>query len=164
MGLGIGIGVGVGVGSQRGGAAAAPQVNLLLSSNQFGQSAWMRSDVLVLTDHRVVSLDVDAYLRQIAASAVSTGAEQTRTANISGSLSRFELTGTYDGLPYTFSAELQDNSGGAGNTALGMRLDRFGGGLRCQFEDVTGTADFLVYRAQLEQAAAFTTYHDRGGT
>src|SRR6185436_16453112 len=103
-----------------------------------------------------------AAVRQVTTVAISSGSAVTASTSVhGGSFGRDSVTGVFDGLPYTFSVESRDAGGGE---AYVLRLDVSGGFLRASVEDPVGDGDALFQYFQLEQAAAFTTYHSRGGT
>lgn len=150
-------------------AAAGPTSNLLLWSEDLSQAAWMKTNATITqnvagTADEVVSSPAGGIVRQVTTIAASVGSAATATANMTGVFARFSVSGTFDGQAYTFSVDLED-MGVASTPQLRLRLDIFGGFLRVSLEDAFATdGDYLAARLQLEQAAAFTTYHARGGT
>lgn len=168
--LGDPLGLSGGLSSGLAASAPAANPNLLLWTEDLTKSA-----VWTLTNGDIVSTDQDGTADEWASSAANGSIVQiTSTAATSGSavtvvkpitltLSFYSITGTFDGLPYTFTAKLKD-TGAAAIPAWTMRLDRSGGFLRVSLIDVPGDADSIIGYLQLEQAATFTSYHSRGGT
>jgi len=152
---------------KHGGGVPLANPNLLLWSESLEQAAWTPTSMVVTPDvdgtgDELVSTGVNAALRQVTGVAAASGAAVATVYTPSGTStpSRGSVTGTFDGLQYTFSIEGRDSGGGESYT---LRLDRSGGFLRLSIEETVGDGVAIFYRAQLEQAAAFTTYHFRGG-
>jgi hypothetical protein len=170
-GLGLGLGAGLGSPSAGGGGGAVgpPNPNLLLWSEDLDNASWAKTGCMVVanqggttgTADEIISSAGTAAVRQVTSIAASSGSAATATTAFhAGSFGRDSVTGTFDGLPYTFSAESRDSGGGETYT---LRLDVVGGFLRVSVEEPVGDGDALFQYFQLEQAAAFTTYHSRGG-
>lgn len=153
---------------KKSGGAPPSVVNLLLWSEGLDQaSAWVPTNMLVTADvdgtgDELDSTSVGSALRQVSGAVATIGAAVTASLTPHPSTPvRGSVTGTFDGLPYTFSIEGRDTGGGEVYT---LRLDRSGGFLRASIEEPLGTGTAIFFRAQLEQAAAFTTYQFRGGS
>jgi len=169
-GLGIGLAVGLGPPVLAAGGGGGANPNLLLWSEDFTQaSAWALVDGDIIATDQDGTADefasnlLNAAIRQTTTTVATTGGAATASASMTGLLVRYSVTGTFDGLPYTFSIQLKD-TGLAAVPTVTLRIDRSGGFLRCSVEDAAGDGDFIVGYAQLEQAAAFTSYHFRGGS
>lgn len=150
-------------------APAGPNPNLLLWSEDLTKAEWTKTGCIVTADQggttgtadEITSTAGTCAVRQVTTTAAITGSAATATTAVHNNFVREAVTGTFDGLPYTFSVEIKDAGGGEPYT---LRLDRSGGFLRASIEEPVGDGDALFQYAQLEQAAAFTSYHSRGGT
>lgn len=115
------------------------------------------------TADEVASTAAGAVLAQVTTTPALVGADVTATKAIGPSLTRYEMTGTFDGLPYTLSAKVKD-TGNAAVPEVVFRISRSGGFLRGSFEDPVGDGDYIIGEVQLEQAASASAYVFRGGT
>lgn len=155
--------------SSVGRGAALASINLLLWTEEFDNAAWTKTAVTVTADLAADPLGgstadtaVDAVgggaVRQSSATTASTGSAATATVSPLATWSRFSVTGTFDGVSYTWSVHLQDLTETA---TLRLRLDRFAGKLRASVENLGGAATFNLWGAQLEQAASASAYEHR---
>lgn len=165
-------GVGIGVGGSTG-AELGPNPNLLLWTEAFDHAAWVRTSLAVAADFttgptgtatadNLTSSSPTAAIRQVSTTAASAGAAATANVNAMATWTRYSVTGSYDGLDYTFSVYMKDASGG-GIPTLRLRLDRSGGFLRCSIEDTGDELPYCAWGAQLEQASAPSAYQGREG-
>lgn len=148
-------------------APAGPNPNLLLWTDEVDNAAWVKTNTTVLADQngvadQLTSTAAGAAVRQVTTTAASTGAAATATITPSGtaSFNHGEVSGTFDGVLYTFSAEFKDAGGGE---TVDMKIDRSGGFLRCSLEEAIGDGDYLVRHLQLE-VGPFSSYQHRGGS
>jgi hypothetical protein len=163
MGLGVAVGSRVGAG-----AAPAANPNLLLWTEEMDEAVWIKTSCSILVDQEgvadeVLSSAAAASVAQVSATAATTGSDVTQVALIDGGFGRFSVTGTFDGLSYTYAVDLKD-TGLAATPELTLRLGRSGGFLRVAIEDAAGDADYLARNHQLEQAATPSAYVRRSGT
>lgn len=163
MGLGVAVGARVGDG-----AAPAPNPNLLLWTEEMDNAVWIKTNCSILADQEgtadeVISSASAASVAQVSGTAATTGSDATQVASMDGGFGRFSVTGTFDGLSYTYAVDLRD-TGLAATPEVTLRLGRSGGFLRMAIEDAAGDADYLARNHQLEQAATPSAYTYRGGT
>lgn len=169
----IGVGLSVGLaGAPQSGGAAEPNPNLLLWSEAFDNAVWVATSATVTAnatndpdgfptaDGAVFTAGAGA-LAQTSQTAATSGSTASLVITLPGAWTRRELTGTFDGLAYTFSAWFLDNGSGAD---VLLRIQRSGGFLVTRIADVGGGASFFAWGAQLEQAAAATAYVKREGS
>lgn len=158
-------GVGIGVGGSPAEEAGGGNPNLLLWTEEFDNAVWSKSGASVAADvdgnvDRVTLTATTGSIGQTSATAASVGATATATASLTASMTRFSVSGTYDGLPYTFSVEMRD----AATPDVQLRLEIVGGFLRASIRDVGDAATPECTAAQLEQSATATAYQRREGT
>lgn len=165
------LGVGVSVGRRQAVQDPGENPNLLLWTEEFQQATWAKTSATVAADYgdpsfdqadRVTNSSATSAVRQISATASSTGAAAVAVVSAQAAWARESVSGTFDGLAYTFSVYLKDESGG-GVPGLRLRIDRSGGFLRCSIEDTGDEGIYGVYGAQLEQAASASPYQRREG-
>jgi len=169
-GIGDPLGLSGGIGTNLPSATLDANPNLLLWTEDLTKdAAWtlVNGDILAIdqdgTADEWASSAANGSIIQISSIAATTGSAVTVLKAIDSILSFYSITGTFDSVPYTFTVKLKD-TGLAIVPAWTMRLDRSGGFLRVSLLDLVGDADSIIGYLQLEQAAAFTSYHSRGGT
>ena len=149
-------------------APAGPNPNLLLWTDELDQaSVWTATNCSVVADQdgvadELVSTAPGSALRQVTMTAAAAGAAATATITPSGTaaFAHGEVSGTFDGVLYTFSGEFRDAGGGE---TVDMKIDRSGGFLRCSLEEPIGDGVYMARHLQLE-VGPFTSYQHRGGT
>lgn len=151
-----------------GAGTPGPNPNLLLHTEEMDNAVWTKTNCVVFveaegTADEIASTAPNAVLSQVTATAALVGADATSTKPIDPTLTRYEMTGTFDGLPYTLSAKIKD-TGAASVPEVRFRISRSGGFLKAGFEDPVGDGDYIIAEVQLEQAAAATDYVQRLGT
>ena len=146
---------------------AGPNPNLLLWTDELDNVVWVATNCDVVPDQdgvadEVVSTAPGSALRQVTTTAALTGSPVSATITPSGTaaFAHGEVSGTFDGILYTFSGEFRDAGGGE---TVDIKIDRFGGLLRCSLEEPIGDGVYLARHLQLE-VGPFTSYHHRGGT
>lgn len=163
MNLSVGI-----ASAPQGGVAPPASPNLFLWTEAMAQAVWAKTNCVVFeevvgTADEIASTAPLAVLAQVTTTAATVGADATSVKSLTPGLVRYELTGTFDGLPYTLSGKLMD-TGVAAIPAVVMRIARVGGFLAGSFEDPVGDGDYVIGEVQLEQAASATAYVARAGS
>ena len=165
-------GVGVGIGGSPVVDEPGENPNLLLWTEALDNAVWTKSagvtvaanvaadPVSAPTADRVTSPALNGSVSQVSLTAAATGSAVTLDYTLTTSWSRQEATGTFDGLPFTFSCYLK--AGDAGSDVR-LQLDRSGGFLRVQVIDRADGVVVLAWGAQLEQAASASAYRAREG-
>lgn len=160
------LGLSPALGSAPASAPAGPNPNLLLWSEALDNTAWVKTNIGIGADadgaaDEVTNTAAFGSVRQTTTTAAAAGAQATNEVTPGASYVRYSVTGTFDGSPYTYSAELKD--AGGGETAR-LVLKRAGGFLRPGIESDFADGDFLARYHQLEAGSSFTTYQRRDGT
>lgn len=162
-----GTGFGAGLGLGHGAPPSAPVVNpnLLTWTEEMDDPVWVKSNCAVFSEaegtaDEIASTAPNATLSQVTSTAATVGADAISTEPIDPTLTRYEMTGTFDGLPYTLSAKVKD-TGAASVPEVRFRLSRSGGFLKASFEDPVGDGDYIIAEVQLEQAASASPYQRR---
>jgi hypothetical protein len=166
--MNLGLGLGSAAILDSGGGAPPPNPNLFLWTEAIDNAVWTKTNCVVFSEaegsaDEIASTAASAVIAQVTTTAALVGADATSTKSIGPSLVRYEMTGTFDGLPYTLSAKLKD-TGNASVPEVVFRISRSGGFLRGSFEDPVGDGDYIITEVQLEQAASASAYVYREGT
>jgi hypothetical protein len=162
---GIGIGNGCGLSALRTVlASAGSNPNLLVFPEAFDNAAWTKTlttvtanpgDATHPTADRMAMSGGGGMVLQSSATAATTGASANFSFSLAGIWERQSVTGTFNGLPYTFSLEFL----GLGGEDILMQIARVGGVLQVSITDSSSlNPAFLAYGAKLEQAASFSGY------
>lgn len=159
-----------GFGEKKHGGGGAPPANpnLLRWTEEFDNAAWVKESVAVIPDTDTGALggqtaDTMAFTAggdfyQLSQTSATTGATVGAGAVLTGALTRFSVTGTFDSLPYTFSIYLNGPAG----LSLVLNILRSGGFLRCQVTDVDENGPTIIADgAKLEQSASPSAYNHR---
>lgn len=168
MMLGLGIGPGMGHAGSAGGirpsAPSGSNSNLLVSPEAFDNAAWVKASALITanpgdsthpTADRVAMSAGAGVVSQLSSTAAVSGASAGHGFSFAGIWERQAVTGTFNGLPYTFTAEFL----GLGGEDILLVINRVGGFLNVSFSDSSElNPTFLVYGAKLEQSASFSGY------
>lgn len=153
------------------GAPAEPNPNLLLWSEEAQQAVWTKSNVTVTADigdldrptaDELAYAGAAAIITQLSATAATTGALVSTTANLTSAWQRFSVSGTFDGIVYVASVYLREPSG-AGN-ALSLRISRSAGFLLVGLRDNLGGAPTVYADAWKLETPDLTAYVKREGT
>ena len=152
----------------RGAAAAppAPTENLLLFTEQFNNAVWVKSGVTVTANTALDPLGaatadrlaflLSGSITQTSAVLGSSGSA-TQSGTATSTYSRFSVTASIDGNPYTGSVYLKTI---AGSVSLSLVLDTDGTNVRFSISDAAAAAPFTVvaWGAQLETGSMATAY------
>lgn len=151
-------------------APAGPNPNLLRWTEEFGNAVWTASAVTVAEDvhedplggstaDSVEDTIGGGAIRQTTLTAAASGSAATALFSPTASWGpRYSVSGTFDGLAYTWSVWVLDPTASA---TLRLRLDRFAGKLRCSVENPSGAVLIYLWGAQLEQAGTVGPYTHR---
>lgn len=137
--------------------------NLLTKTEQFDDAAWVKTNCPVTAnagadplgdstaDLLDMSFGVGAQISQTATLACTT-ATGSRGVTLTGVLTRYSLTGSVDGAPYTFSLWMTDAAGPGAQ----MRFDAVGGHVKVSVKDTGDGAMPLAWGAKLETGSTAT--------
>lgn len=151
-----------------GGVPAPPAENLLLWTEALDNAAWTTSAGSVAVTANAAAAPAEtitaeslefspnARFGQTSSVAATAGAFAFHTYDTVVTWVRASVTGTFDGVAYTFSIYLW----GAG-FVVQLRLERVGGFLRCSLSDAGDEAIVLAWGAQLEVGGVATPYVPR---
>lgn len=138
--------------------------NLLLFPEAFDNTAWSKANSVITpnpgdlthpTADRVVMSGGAGIVAQASTTAAVSGASVSHGFSFAGVWERQGVTGTFDGLAYTFSLEFL----GLGGEDILLVINRVGGVLKVSFSDASElNPTFLVDNAKLEQSASFSGY------
>jgi hypothetical protein len=174
-GSALGVGISPGDSPPTAEAPAEPNPNLLLWSEEMQQAVWTvgAGTVLVTADGGLnptgdeTTADLLAFggtgsvIGQTSATAAATGAAALSTLSLTGGYSRHSLSGTFDGVVYFLSVNLQEPLGGG--SELQLRLERSGGFLRGGLRDLGDSPTVLAWGWKLE-TPDLTAYVKREGS
>lgn len=162
--MSIGVGLGVGIGSQSAPpAGGSSNPNLLLFPEAIDNAVWVKTAATVTPNTGdpthpnadQVAFGASGSVAQTSTTGATTGATASTSFTLAGVWERQSVTGTFDGVPYTFSAEFL----GLGGEDIGLLILRSGAFLKVVFEDASDLAPtVLAWGAKLEQAASFSGY------
>lgn len=171
---GLGIGLAVGLGSPPGGGgAAAPNPNLLLWTEEFDNAAWVKTGASIEADNTAGPISGTTADRINYSAPFGTVAQASGVAAATGSeahldifdvatvWTRYEISGTFDGVAYVFSIYLKQTEAGIGGR---IRIQRSGGFISGSAEDIGDVGSCWTCCAQLEVGSTATAYVRRGGS
>jgi hypothetical protein len=157
------------VGRGEGGIVVGTE-NLLLWTEEFDNVVWLKSGATVTANAALapdggmtadqIDLSTGGSISQISTVSATAGPNVVLSSTISGTWSRVEKSGTYDGSPYTASIWLKTSGG---NQDVSLLLRRSGGFIRFDLIDFDDLGPLTIYAwgSQLEVGSSATDYTSR---
>lgn len=157
--------LGMALGADAGGAPAPAVINpnLLTKTERFDDAAWIKTNCTVTADAGPdplggttadlldLSFGVGAAIGETSAVACTT-ATGSRGYTLTAALARYSVTGSVDGVPYTYSLWLMD----AAAPGIQIRFDVAGGFVKVSVKDIGDGATPFAWGAKLEIGSTAT--------